>query len=101
MTDQVKTLYARDHLDPGGSIVLSARLFGGLVARHLASGSVVRVSFADVRGLASSYFNELLHMIVEVLGTTHFSDRVQFDFDSPVQRQVCERSLAALHQSAA
>ncbi|MCI0630006.1 MAG: hypothetical protein L0Y44_05055 [Phycisphaerales bacterium] len=101
MTDQPDVIDATRHMDPDGSIVLSARLLGRVVVRKLESSEHVHISFAGMRGLPSSYFNELLQMIVSTLKTKDLCERVKFEFDSPVQVQVFERSLAALRQDAA
>ena len=101
MTNEgMQVLRANEYLDPNGSIVLSGRLLGDAALRALASSPSVRVSLAGLRGLPSTYFNEFLRIVAEGLGRGHLA-RVVFDFDSPVQRQVYERSLSAVRQNAA
>jgi hypothetical protein len=65
------------------------------------SDGVVTVSFRGVRGAGSSYFNVLLHRIVDWTGLDQFERRVNFEFDLPSQKFVFDQSLRAIRKSRA
>jgi len=101
MPDRASTLFAYEHMDPSGSVVVSAQILSTLIIERLQKAEAVKVSFCHARGLASSYFNELLGRLVATISPKEMEQRVQFEFDTTVQRTVFERSLAALRAAAA
>ena len=59
------------------------------------------MSLAGLKGLPSSYFNPILRAVREALGLTPLQRRLRFEFDSPAQELVYERSLRAVQTEAA
>ena len=62
----------------------------------LKAPGIVSVAFDGLKGATSSYFNEFLRRIDQWCGRPELSERLQFTFDSKVQKMVFDRSLDAL-----
>jgi hypothetical protein len=92
---------AKNYLDPEGSIVVSAALLADVVLGKLNAGEDVTISLLGLRGLPSSYFNTILLPLVEAVGIAAVRQRVRFQIESEVQRQVFQRSLDAVAKSVA
>lgn len=91
----MKKIVAKDHLDSNGLIVESGRLLAQETIRELASCEPVRIDLHGMPGIASSYFNVFLSQLQDELGPPSL-DLVSFDFVSPLQRQVFDRSRSAV-----
>lgn len=93
---------ASDFIDPQGSIVDSARLFGTHLQQVAKSTErIVEVSLVGMKGVSSSYFNLLLRMMIEAMGLEQLKKRIRWRFDSPLQESVFERSWNAISKEAA
>lgn len=65
------------------------------VTAPLASGTDVVLSFAGVRGVASSFCNSLFRSVSQQAGSAAL-DRLRFKYDSATQELVVSRSFAAI-----
>ena len=95
-TDQRRKIVAKDHVDPEGSVVKSGTAIAEAAIEALKTPGMVSVAFDGLKGATSSYFNEFLRRIDQRCGRPELSERLQFTFDSKVQKMVFDRSLDAL-----
>jgi len=86
---------AIDFIDPDGLIVRSGELLARQVLGTLRHDESVRVQFRGLSGISSSYFNILLKRLIEDMGPDVLH-RVQFEFVSPLQKQIFDRSREAI-----
>lgn len=94
------TLSALALTDMERSIVENAEILAAAILVELKADRSVIVSLAGLRGAPTSYFNLILRRLVDEVGEAAMRTRVAFEFDSPVQRLVYERSLAAITRAA-
>jgi hypothetical protein len=87
----MKEIRAIDYIDPDGLIVRSGELLARQVLETLRHDESVRVQLRGLSGISSSYFNILLKRVIEDMGCDVLH-RVQFDFASPLQKQIFDRS---------
>lgn len=85
--------YVSDSIVNSG-IALANEIFGKLRA-----GESITVTFAGMRGLPTSYFNPVLKAVKANLGLDVIGQRLTFDFVSPAQQSVFNRSLDAVRKS--
>lgn len=57
---------------------------------------IVEVDFTGVRGIASSYYNIMLHRVGQFCGVGVLRDRLRVRIDSPAQLIVYKRSFDAV-----
>jgi hypothetical protein len=65
------------------------------------AGAQVAVTFAGVRGAASSFFNILLYRVAQHCGVGVLDSRLHFEFSSNAQRTVFTRSFEAVKRELA
>ena len=82
-----------------GSIVDSGIALANEIVGKLRAGESITVTFAGMRGLPSSYFNPVLKAVKANLGLDVIGQRLTFDFVSPAQQSVFNRSLDAVRKS--
>lgn len=91
-------LRASDFWRPSESIVDGAERLAEAAVAALRLHRRITISLSGVRGVTSSFANVLLLRILQEIGTTAISERVTFETDSEAQKQVLERSVAAVRQ---
>jgi hypothetical protein len=102
MTSDVMQLDANAYLDPQGRSVQSAERLADAVRAAIHQGGGVRVSLVKLTGAPSSYFNTLfLGLAKDANALDSIGTSIQFDFASTAQKDVFERSLAAVRRSLA
>jgi hypothetical protein len=92
---------AKEYIDPAGSIVASGELVGKAIVACLERGDEVVVNFREMKGLSSSYFNPIIQTLNKSHGLQTIGTQLKFDFNSPVQQIVFDRSLQAARINAA
>ena len=90
----VSTVQALDHVDPTGSVVGSGDELATKVIKILRDVGSARVSFSNMHFVSSSYFNIFVRRILEECGAEGL-DSLVFEFASPLQEQLFDRSRAA------
>lgn len=90
---------ARDFEDSQGVIVTSGTLLAREVLRLLQTEDRVEINLRGMSAISSSYFNIFLQLLMESMGSNGIQ-RISFDFVSPIQRRVFERSLDAVVRDA-
>lgn len=92
----MQTFTATDFIQGEHADFATAERLGHAVVEALARGeSPVSVSFVKLTGVSSSFFNLLFRTIKEASHATT-SDDLEFVYNSPTQRIVVSRSLAAV-----
>jgi hypothetical protein len=86
---------AKDFIDDTMSVVDCAMRIAAEATRHLRSGGRVVVSIKGVRGVSSSFFNVILSAVADTLHNDLSEQRFDVECDTPTQRLVYTRSLAA------
>jgi hypothetical protein len=95
MSDQEIIVFARDHLDPTGSIVQSAQNTADVVLWALEQADRVLIDVARMPPISSSFFNVVFRRVRESFGPDAL-DRLALATPSPVLRGVFDRSLNAV-----
>ena|SRR5437868_4024214 len=95
------TVSANAFRDPEDRIVASASRLADEVVRLLAAHDVIEIDLCGMRGVTSSYYNVLLHRVLEVIPLADFSRRVRIRFDSAAQEFVFKRSFESARRGAA
>jgi len=95
------TVSANAFRDPQDRIVASAARLAEEVVRLLAAHDVIEIDLGGMRGVTSSYYNVLLHRVLEVIPAGDFPRRVKLRFDSAAQQLVFNRSLESATRGAA
>jgi hypothetical protein len=95
------TVLANAFRDPQDRIVASAARLAEEVVRLLATHDVIEIDLGGMRGVTSSYYNVLLHSVLEVVPPPDFPRRVKIRFDSAAQQLVFNRSLESATRGAA
>lgn len=98
--NKIVRIYAREHVDPEGSVVRSGMALAEAVlsAVESAAGAHVEVDLAGIKGASSSYFNVFLRRIDEGCGLAVFDDRIKLRFGSNVQQLVYSRSFESMRR---
>jgi hypothetical protein len=95
------TVSANAFRDPQDRIVASASRLADEVVRLLPLQDVMEIDLSGMRGVTSSYYNVLLHRVLEVISAADFTRRVRIRFDSPAQEFVFNRSFESAKRGAA
>jgi hypothetical protein len=86
-------------IDRKGTVVEGADRVAAAVIAALDVAPQVHVSLVRVRGVPSSFFNIVLLGVANRFGVDAAANRVLFDFGSDAQRQIYQRSLAAVRSA--
>lgn len=89
--EDIETIKACQIVEGGSAIDGGAKLAEVVIA-HINRGGRVRVSFAGLRGLPSSFYNVLLMRILERSDGRDLDAVVEFEFDSRPQEEIFQRS---------
>ena len=95
------TVSANAFRDPQDRIVASAARLADEVVRLLSAHDLIEIDLGGMRGVTSSYYNVLLHRVLEVIPAGDFPRRVKLRFDSAAQQLVFNRSLESATRGAA
>lgn len=99
-----ETIDATLYFDPERDVRESGVLLANRVievVQAVPSDQQVAVTFAGVRGAASSFFNILLYRVAQHCGVGVLDQRLRFEFSSNAQRTVFNRSFDAVRRELA
>jgi hypothetical protein len=88
-----------DLLDPNEGVVETAQEVAARVVAIQEQGHVAKVSLKGIKGVSSSFFNEILHALRITVAVPAPWDQLSFEFDSELQQKVYDRSRAAFLRS--
>ena len=91
--------FAKDWMDPDGVIVASGERLARQIIPSLRQGKSVLIHTQGIGGVSSSYFNIILQMVRDEAGEGALG-RLHFQWSSPIQKGMSERSLEALRTMA-
>ncbi len=92
---------AATYLKPRNDVIVSARELAEGVLRITRTGAPVLISFEDMRGVASTFFNTLFEKLLGELGSEQFDALIECRYGTRVQEQAAKRSLDAVRGDAA
>jgi len=92
---------AADHFAPRADVVESAHQLAKAVLRITGAGSPVLISFEQVRGVASTFFNTLFAELLDRLGSDQFDVLIECKYGTRIQAEAAQRSLDAVRGDAA
>lgn len=98
-TCDTTVLDASTYIDPTGGVVSSANLLAAAVISALDENEAVTVQLIGLRSVTSSYFNMILSLVAERHGVDAIRNRLTFQFSSPAQRVIFQRSYDAVLRS--
>lgn len=101
MTTKPVKIEAAAYLEPSGRFITSAERLASAIVLALQSASNIQVSFSNLRGLPSGYFNTVLLCVANESGNDALERRLTFVFENDAQRDTFQRSMRAVLNSLA
>lgn len=91
---------AQKHVNPNDTVLSAAQRIASLAVAELQrSDALVEVSLRGLRGLSSSFFNEIYRTILRDVGRRDLELRIRFIHDSSVQAATDARSRDSVLRS--